>query len=173
MTIYHNPRCSKSRQTLEIIKKSQQEFEIVEYLKDLLSISELEIIIEKLGITPVELVRKNELIWKENYKGKNLSDKEIVQAMIENPKIMERPIVVNGEKAVLGRPPENVLKIINQSGIWSFSNFPSLNQTKTKQGITDAKKIIHQNAIKKTNTNIRKPRNFIIINFVMQINNNN
>ena len=113
MTIYHNPRCSKSRQTLEIIKKSQQEFEIVEYLKDLLSISELEIIIEKLGITPVELVRKNELIWKENYKGKNLSDKEIVQAMIENPKIMERPIVVNGEKAVLGRPPENVLKIIN------------------------------------------------------------
>ena len=113
MKIYHNPRCRKSRQTLEIIKKNKKEFEIVEYLKDNLGISELEIIIEKLGITPVELVRKNELIWKENYKGKNLSDKEIVQAMIENPKIMERPIVVNGEKAVLGRPPENVLKIIN------------------------------------------------------------
>lgn len=113
MKIYHNPRCSKSRQTLEIIKKNKKEFEIVEYLKDSLSISELELIIEKLGITAVELVRKNELIWKENYKGKNLSDKEIVQAMIENPKIMERPIVVNGEKAVLGRPPENVLKIIN------------------------------------------------------------
>lgn len=113
MKIYHNPRCSKSRQTLEIIKKNKKEFEIVEYLKDILSISELELIIEKLGITAVELVRKNELIWKENYKGKNLSDKEIVQAMIENPKIMERPIVVNGEKAVLGRPPENVLKIIN------------------------------------------------------------
>ena len=113
MKIYHNPRCSKSRQTLEIIKKNKKEFEIVEYLKDILSISELELIIEKLGITAVELVRKNELIWKENYKGKNLSDKEIVRAMIENPKIMERPIVVNGEKAVLGRPPENVLKIIN------------------------------------------------------------
>ena len=113
MKIYHNPRCSKSRQTLEIIKKNKKEFEIVEYLKDSLSISELELIIEKLGITAVELVRKNELIWKENYKGKNLSDKEIVRAMIENPKIMERPIVVNGEKAVLGRPPENVLKIIN------------------------------------------------------------
>ena len=113
MKIYHNPRCRKSRQTLEIIKKNKKEFEIVEYLKDNLGISELEIIIEKLGITPIELVRKNELIWKENYKGKNLSDKEIVQAMIENPKIMERPIVVNGEKAVLGRPPENVLKIIN------------------------------------------------------------
>ena len=113
MKIYHNPRCSKSRQTLEIIKKNKKEFEIVEYLKDILSISDLELIIEKLGITAVELVRKNELIWQENYKGKNLSDKEIVQAMIENPKIMERPIVVNGEKAVLGRPPENVLKIIN------------------------------------------------------------
>jgi len=113
MKIYHNPRCSKSRKTLEIIKKNKKEFEIVEYLKDILSISDLELIIEKLGITAVELVRKNELIWKENYKGKNLSDKEIVQAMIENPKIMERPIVVNGEKAVLGRPPENVLKIIN------------------------------------------------------------
>ena len=113
MKIYHNPRCRKSRQTLEIIKKNKKEFEIVEYLKDNLGISELEIIIEKLGITPVELVRKNELIWKENYKGKNLSDKEIVQAMIENPKIMERPIVENGGKVVLGRPPENVLKIIN------------------------------------------------------------
>ena len=113
MKIYHNPRCSKSRKTLEIIKKSKKEFEIVEYLKDLLSTSELEIIIEKLGITAVELVRKNELIWKENYKGKNLSDEEIVHAMIDNPKIMQRPIVVNGEKAVLGRPPENVLKIIN------------------------------------------------------------
>ena len=113
MKIYHNPRCSKSRQALEIIKKTKKEFEIVEYLKDILSISELELIIEKLGITAVELVRKNELIWKENYKGKNLSDKEIVRAMIENPKIMERPIVVNGEKAILGRPPECVLKIIN------------------------------------------------------------
>tara|TARA_B000000475_G_C15773086_1_gene356138 strand:- start:264 stop:605 length:342 start_codon:yes stop_codon:yes gene_type:complete len=113
MKIYHNPRCRKSRQTLEIIKKNKKEFEIVEYLKDNLGISELEIIIEKLGITPIELVRKNELIWKENYKGKNLSDKEIVRAMIENPKIMERPIVENGGKVVLGRPPENVLKIIN------------------------------------------------------------
>ena len=113
MKIYHNPRCSKSRQTLEIIKENKKEFEIVEYLKDRLSISELELIIKKLGITTVELVRKKELIWKENYKGKNLSDKEIVRAMIDNPKIMERPIVVNGEEAVLGRPPENVLKIIN------------------------------------------------------------
>lgn len=113
MKIYHNPRCSKSRQTLAIINEKKTEFEIVEYLKDSLSISELELIIEKLGINPIELVRKNESIWKENYKGKDLSDKEIVRAMIENPKLIERPIVINGKKAVLGRPPENVLKIID------------------------------------------------------------
>lgn len=113
MKIYHNPRCSKSRQTLAILNEKKTEFEIVEYLKDSLSISELELIIEKLGINPIELVRKNESIWKENYKGKDLSDKEIVQAMIENPKLIERPIVINGKKAVLGRPPENVLKIID------------------------------------------------------------
>lgn len=113
MKIYHNPRCSKSRQTLAILNEKKTESEIVEYLKDSLSISELELIIEKLGINPIELVRKNESIWKENYKGKDLSDKEIVQAMIENPKLIERPIVINGKKAVLGRPPENVLKIID------------------------------------------------------------
>ena len=77
----------------------------MEYLKDNLKISEIELIIEKLEINPIELVRKNESIWKENYKGKNLSDKEIIQAMIENPKIIERPIVINGKKAVIGRPP--------------------------------------------------------------------
>ncbi len=113
MKIYHNPRCSKSRQTLAILNEKNIKFEIVEYLKDNLKISEIELIIEKLKINPSELVRKNELIWKENYKGKNLSDKEIIQAMIENPKIIERPIVINGKRAVLGRPPENVLKIID------------------------------------------------------------
>ena len=113
MKIYHNPRCSKSRQTLAILNEKNIKPEIVEYLKDNLKTSEIELIIEKLNINPSELVRKNELIWKENYKGKNLSDKEIIQAMIENPKIIERPIVINGKKAVLGRPPENVLKIID------------------------------------------------------------
>ena len=113
MKIYHNPRCSKSRQALTILNEKNIEFEIVEYLKDNLSISELEIIIEKLEINPISLVRKNESIWKEKYKGKNLSDKEIVQAMAENPKIIERPIVINEKRAILGRPPENILKIID------------------------------------------------------------
>jgi len=113
MKIYHNPRCSKSRQTLEILIKKNVDFEIVEYLKNKLSITDLEEIIAKLEINTIELVRKNELVWKEKFKGRNLNDKEIIQAMIDNPKIIERPIVVNGNKAILGRPPENVLKIID------------------------------------------------------------
>jgi arsenate reductase len=113
MKIYHNPRCSKSRQTLEILIKKNANFEIVEYLKDKLSITDLEDIIAKLEINTIELVRKNESVWKEKFKGRNLNDKEIIQAMIDNPKIIERPIVVNGNKAILGRPPENVLNIID------------------------------------------------------------
>ena len=113
MKIYHNPRCSKSRQTLAILNEKKIRFKIVEYLKDNLSESELKEIIEKLEINPIELVRKNETIWKENFKDKNLSDKEIIYAMIKYPKIIERPIVINGKKAILGRPPENVLKIID------------------------------------------------------------
>ena len=113
MKIFHNPRCSKSRQTLEILIKKNADFEIVEYLKDKLSITDLEEIIAKLEINTIELVRKNESVWKEKFKGRNLNNKEIIQAMIDNPKIIERPIVVNGNKAILGRPPENVLKIID------------------------------------------------------------
>ena len=113
MKIYHNPRCSKSRQTLEILIKKNADFEIVEYLKNKLSITDLEEIIAKLEINTIELVRKNESVWKEKFKGRNLNDKEIIQAMIDNPKIIERPIVVNGNKAILGRPPENVLRIID------------------------------------------------------------
>ena len=113
MKIYHNPRCSKSRQTLAILNEKKIKFEIVEYLKHSLRKSELKAIITKLEINPIELVRKNESIWKENYKDKNLSDEEIIHAMINFPKIIERPIVINGKKAVIGRPPENVLKIID------------------------------------------------------------
>ena len=113
MKIYHNPRCSKSRQTLEILIKKNANFKIVEYLKDKLSANDLEEIIEKLEINTIELVRKNESVWKKKFKGRKLKDKEIIQAMIENPKIIERPIVINGNKAILGRPPENVLKIID------------------------------------------------------------
>ncbi|MDN3618853.1 MULTISPECIES: arsenate reductase (glutaredoxin) [Polaribacter] len=110
--IYHNPRCSKSRQGVEILENSKKEFEIVKYLEEIPSEKELTEIIKMLNISPIKLVRKTEKIWKENYKGKELSDKEIIKAMIEYPKLIERPIVINNNKAVIGRPPENIKSII-------------------------------------------------------------
>lgn len=110
--IYHNNRCSKSRCGIELLEKSGKEYEVVKYLENTPTTEELENIITLLGISPIELVRKNEAIWKENYKGKDLTDKDIVKAMIENPKLIERPIVVNGNKAVIGRPTETILDII-------------------------------------------------------------
>ncbi|MFI2743200.1 arsenate reductase (glutaredoxin) [Zhouia sp. PK063] len=110
--IYHNPRCTKSREGLAIVKDSGKEFEIVEYLKNIPTASELKNILKKLQITPEELIRKNEAVWKENYKDKNLSNDELINVMIQHPKLIERPIVVNGNKAVIGRPPENIKTII-------------------------------------------------------------
>ena len=110
--IYHNNRCSKSRCGLEILENSGKEFEVVKYLDNIPSEKELKEIIGMLGISPIQLVRRTEKIWKENFKGKELTDAEIVQAMIENPKLIERPIVINGNKAVIGRPTEAILTII-------------------------------------------------------------
>ncbi len=110
--IYHNPRCSKSRQGLELLENSGKQFEIVKYLENIPSNEALTSIIKKLQIKPIELVRKNEAIWKENYKGKELSDLEIIDAMIQNPKLIERPIVINNTKAAIGRPLENIQNII-------------------------------------------------------------
>ncbi|NQY05944.1 MAG: arsenate reductase (glutaredoxin) [Flavobacteriaceae bacterium] len=111
MKIYHNPRCRKSRETLELIENEGKEVEIVKYLETIPSKDELINLINLLGIKPIDLVRKNEAIWKEHYKGKALSDSEIVNVMLSNPKLIERPIVVSGNKAVLGRPPQNVLSL--------------------------------------------------------------
>ncbi|WP_250436734.1 arsenate reductase (glutaredoxin) [Hanstruepera flava] len=112
ITIYHNNRCSKSRQGLALLEESGKPFTIKKYLEDIPSKQELKNIITMLGIKPMELVRKNEAVWKEQYKNKTLSDGQIIDAMIENPKLIERPIVINGNKAVLGRPPEKILEII-------------------------------------------------------------
>ncbi len=123
ITIYHNPRCSKSRQCLLLLEETlashltplalkEAQIETVKYIDNPLNFETLSTIIKKLGITPLELVRKNEAVWKELYKGKSLSDKEVINAMIEHPKLMERPIVVNGDKAVIGRPPSRVLEIL-------------------------------------------------------------
>lgn len=111
MKIYHNPRCSKSRQTLDLIKEANIEVEIVEYLKEIPSKDELKDVLSKLGKRPVEILRKGEADYKENFKGKELSDDEWIDAMIAYPKLIERPIVVKDNKAVLGRPPENVKEL--------------------------------------------------------------
>lgn len=110
--IYHNNRCSKSRCSLEIIEQSGKSFEVIKYLDDRLSKEELDDIIKLLNIKPMDLVRKNEAIWKSDFKGKTLSDEQLVDAMVANPKLIERPIVINKGKAVIGRPPELILEII-------------------------------------------------------------
>jgi len=110
--IYHNNRCSKSRSGLEILKQSGKPFEIIKYLDDVPNAKELTDIISLLQIKPIELIRKNEVIWKENFKNKELSDNDIIDAMAKNPKLIERPIVINGNKAIIGRPPELILDIL-------------------------------------------------------------
>lgn len=110
--LYHNPRCKKSREGLAILEESGKDFEIIKYLDDVPSKSDIQSIVDKLRISPVDLVRTQEKIWKENFKGKTLSDSDLINALHEYPKLIERPIVVNENKAVIGRPPENIKGIL-------------------------------------------------------------
>ena len=110
--IYHNNRCRKSREGLQVLTESGKEFSIIYYLDNPPSYSELKNIIKMLGIDPIQLVRKNEAIWKEEYKNRVLTDDDIIKAMVENPKLIERPIVTNNNKAVIGRPSQNIESII-------------------------------------------------------------
>lgn len=112
LKIYHNPRCGKSREGLQLLENSGKDFEIVKYLEEVPSFEELAGTIKKLAIKPIDLVRQKEKIWIENFKSKTLSDDEIIQAMISNPILIERPIVINGDKIAIGRPPENIAKIL-------------------------------------------------------------
>lgn len=111
-TLYHNPRCSKSRETLHLLEEAGETVEIVRYLDNPPSKKELKQIISLLGIKPIDLVRTKENEWVENYKGKTLTDDEVIDAMVKFPKLIERPIAVKGLKAAIGRPPEDVLKIL-------------------------------------------------------------
>ena len=112
MKYFHNPRCSKSRQGLELLKENGVNPEIVFYLETPPTEKELTAIIKKIGIKPIQLVRKTEKIFKEQFKGKNLSDKEWIQAMVEYPKLIERPILIDKKQAAVGRPPENLLDLL-------------------------------------------------------------
>lgn len=106
--IYHNPRCMKSRQTLALIKEHNVEPEIIEYLKTPPTEAELRKILMKLNLHPQDIIRKGERLFKEKFKGMNFNEDEWVRILSENPVLIERPIVVRGNKAVIGRPPENV-----------------------------------------------------------------
>ena len=111
--IYHNPRCSKSRQALQLLREAGIEPTIVEYLKTPLEKDVLKNISQLLGLRPKDFVRKTEKDFKDNYLSKSLEDDDkILEAMSLLPKIIERPIVVSGQEAVIGRPPENVQKLI-------------------------------------------------------------
>lgn len=112
ITIYHNPRCMKSRQTLALIEEKGENFIVKEYLKTPPTKEELKQIVDLLEIKPLDLIRKGEAEFKENFKGKDLSDDEWLNAMVSYPKLIERPIVIYENKAVIGRPPEKVLDII-------------------------------------------------------------
>jgi len=111
-TIYHNPRCSKSRQTLALLQEQGIEPDIIEYLTSPPSEAELDGILTKLGMEPEALMRKGEDEYKQHFKGRDLSRAEMITLMVQYPKVIERPIVVNGSKAAVGRPPESVLEIL-------------------------------------------------------------
>jgi arsenate reductase (glutaredoxin) len=110
--IYHNQRCGKSRNCLLVLKESNKELEIINYLNTPPTVPELKTLLQKLNLSPIELVRQKEQIWIENFKGKTLTEDEIIQSMAENPILIERPIVVNGNKAIIGRDLEKVIPFI-------------------------------------------------------------
>ncbi|KAF2078930.1 MULTISPECIES: arsenate reductase (glutaredoxin) [Flavobacterium] len=111
--IYHNPRCGKSRNCLAFIEKSNQDFEIIPYLTETPSFDQLKTLLGQLNLEPIQLIRTKEKIWIENFKGKTLSDDEIINAMVENPILIERPIVVKDGKAIIGRDPELVASFLD------------------------------------------------------------
>ena len=112
LTIYHNPACTKSRETLALIRSRGHEPRVIEYLKTPPSETELTAIVRKLGIKPLELVRRNEQVFKDKYAGKTLADKEWIKALVANPILIQRPIVVRGDAAAIGRPPEDVERLL-------------------------------------------------------------
>tara|TARA_Y100000310_G_scaffold293151_1_gene322540 strand:+ start:3305 stop:3643 length:339 start_codon:yes stop_codon:yes gene_type:complete len=112
MKIYHNPRCSKSRQTLQLIEDKNEKVEIIEYLKTPPSKEELRDILKKLDKNVEDIIRKGEPIFKEKFQGKEFSEEEWIKILVDNPILIERPIVVKEGKAIIGRPPENVLELL-------------------------------------------------------------
>ena len=113
LVIYHNPRCSKSRETLQLLEDNNVTPEIIEYLEDPPTASELSGIIAKLGVGARDLLRTTEQVYRDaELDDDSLTDEEIIEAICEYPALLQRPIVVAGEKAIIGRPPSRVLDIL-------------------------------------------------------------
>lgn len=115
ITIYHKPSCSKSTEALRLLEKKNAELEIIEYLENPPTRKELAELLKKLGLKAEELVRKKEKLFQEKFEGKNFSEMEWIELMVKNPVLIERPIIVKGEKAIIGRPAERVEEFLNQS----------------------------------------------------------
>jgi arsenate reductase len=111
--IYHNPRCGKSRNCLAFIDQTKQEYEIIPYLTETPTFDELKALLEKLNLEPLQLVRTKEKIWIENYKGKTLRGDQIIEAMADNPILIERPIVIKDGKAIIGRDLDLVASFLD------------------------------------------------------------
>ena len=110
--IYHNPRCRKSREVLKYLQDKKYDFEVRDYIKKLLSVEEMNELIKSLKIKPIELVRKNEPIWKENFKNKDLDDNQIINALSKYPKLIERPIVTKGKSSIIAKPIDKLLNFL-------------------------------------------------------------
>lgn len=114
VTIYHNTRCSKSREALGILEDNNCEIEVVEYLKNTPNKKELKDLLIKLDLKPLDIVRTNESIFEKKFKGKKFTDAEWIQIIIENPVLLQRPIIIDGYKAIIGRPVERVVELLKR-----------------------------------------------------------
>ena len=112
MKIYHNPRCRKSREGIKYLESKKINFEVIDYIKNNLSSEQIRYILKKLQLKPIEIVRKNEAIWKEKYKGKDFTDDQLIRILSNEPKLIERPIIVSEKLGVIGRPAENIDRLL-------------------------------------------------------------
>jgi len=112
VSLFYNPRCSKCREALDILGEQGCEVEVIEYLKDTPTEKELKEVLKKLGLKPQDLLRKKESLFVEKYKDKKLTDDQWIKVMSENPILIERPVAIYGNRAVIGRPAERVVEIL-------------------------------------------------------------
>jgi arsenate reductase len=114
LQIFHNNRCGKSRKCLSILETSGKEFEIIPYLTTPPTAEELQEVLEKLNLNPIDLVRQKEKTWIDNFKGKDFTDQELIKIMITNPILIERPLLISEEKAIIARDEENIINFLKK-----------------------------------------------------------